>query len=265
MTKAWMRGLLGAALTAGLAAPALADGPLRSLDTSDLGRGLEAVGRLNFSDTGFCTAALVTSEVVLTAAHCLFDKITGERIPAADITFQAALRHGRSEAERGVRRVVIHPDYDFHGRDRLGRVAADLALIELDAPVRKGEVAPFRTKEEVVEGEGVQVVSYAKGRAEAPSFQDACTVLTRDADVLVLSCEVDFGASGAPVFAVDGGRRRIVSVISAKAEWEDQPVALAAAMEGEIAVLIDAFARTPALTPVGGSLRADSVEHTSSE
>lgn len=264
--RMWMRGLISAAtFVAAIAPPALPDGHLRQLATTEEGVGLQAVGRLNFEDAGFCTAALITSDVLLTAAHCLFDKVTGRPIPPEDISFHAGFRHGHAEAARGIRRLVIHPDYDFHGTDRLNRVAADLALVELERPVRQGHVMPFRTHESVDAGVRVQVLSYAKDRAEAPSFEEACEVLTRDPDVLVLSCEADFGASGAPVFLERGGERRIVSVISAKAEWNDRRVSLAASMEGEIARLIDAFSRTPALVPVGSSLAPGSVEHTAAD
>lgn len=244
--------LATAALCACAYSPAFAgEDRLHTLSTADENRGWEAVGRLNFGFDGFCTAALVTADIVMTAAHCLYDKTTGERISAHDIEFQAGLRFGRAEAYRGIRRVVLHPDYSFGNDDRLGRVGADVALLELDRPVRSGHVRPFRTQFRVHAGQSVQVVSYAKDRAEAPSREEDCTILTRDDDVLVLSCSVDFGSSGAPVFATFNGEVRIVSVISAKAEWEGQPVALAAVMEGELDALIAEFARTPAVSPVG--------------
>ena len=41
-----------------------------------------------------------------------------------------------------------------------------------------------------------------------------------------MSCEVDFGSSGAPVFSLTGGVARIVSVVSAKAEVEGNDVSL---------------------------------------
>lgn len=238
---------------------------LETLATADQSRGWEAVGRLNFGDQGFCTAALVTSDIVLTAAHCLYDKETGERVLTEDIEFQAGLRFGRAEAYRGIRRVVVHPEYSFGNGQGLDRIGSDLALLELDRPVRNTNIRPFRTQIRVREGQEVQVVSYAKDRADAPSREGDCEVLARDADILVLSCSVDFGSSGAPVFAVYEGELRIVSVIAAKATWGDRPVSLAAVMEGELDRLIREFARTPATTPVGKVIRPEGVEPTSAD
>lgn len=257
LVKTFLGSLLAALLLGpGGAAPAAAETPLRTLGTADLNRGWEAVGRLDFGETGFCTAALITSEVVLTAAHCLYDQTTGAPIAAEEIQFQAGLRFGRAEAYRGIRRIVVHPEYDFADANRLGRVGSDLALLELDQPVRLGHVRPFRTQLRVEPGQTVQVVSYGKDRAEAPSREEACTILTRDNEILVLSCEVDFGSSGAPVFMVYDGEIRIVSVISAKARWDGQNVSLAAVMEGELDTLISEFARTPAFAPVGKRIAA---------
>ena len=211
--------------------------PLRKLETGDDSRGWEAVGRLNFGTRGFCTGALIEPQLVLTAAHCLFDKQTGARMDAGQIEFLAGWRNGRAAAYRGVRRAVVHPDYVYGGVDRLDRVAYDLALLELDQPIRLPSITPFETDSWPVMGDEVEVVSYAMDRAEAPSLQEVCFVLGNQPGVLVLTCSVDFGSSGAPIFSVRDGVARVVSVVSAKAEVEGKKVALGTELDAPLARL----------------------------
>jgi acyl CoA:acetate/3-ketoacid CoA transferase alpha subunit len=66
--------------------------------------------------------------------------------------------------------------------------------------------------------------------------------------VLVLSCSVDFGSSGAPIFTVRNGAPRIVSVVSAKAEMTGQPVALGTALGAPLAALRAQLARADGAT-----------------
>lgn len=201
------------------------DAPLRRLDTGDAARGWEAVGRLDIAGSGFCTGALVADDLVLTAAHCLFEGGAGPIEPGR-LRFRAGLRNGRALAERGVRRVVIHPGYRPGREADLSAVPADLALVELDRPVRLPQLEPFAVGAVPQRGGRVGVVSYAQGRERAPSLQEVCGVLGREAGMVVLSCDVAAGASGAPVFEIAAGRARIVSVVSAKGRGPGGSVAL---------------------------------------
>ena len=110
---------LFAALMAFFAAMPVAADPseLRALMTANDSKGWEAVGRLNIAGEAFCTGALISETLVLTAAHCVYNADTGERYPANSIEFLAGWRNGRAVAYRSVRRYVVNEAYDFAGED----------------------------------------------------------------------------------------------------------------------------------------------------
>lgn len=220
---------------------ARADQPLVKLQTLNDSRGWEAVGKLMLGDRGFCTGALIAPQLVLTAAHCLFDKESGARIDPSQIKFLAGWRNGRADAYRGVKQAVAHPDYTYGGEDSLDRVANDIALIELDQPILLPSVRPFEVAAAPAAGDKVGVVSYAQDRADNPSLQQECGVMDKQTDILVMTCDVEFGASGAPVFQFQDGVPRVVSVISAKAEVEGKRVALGSALQIPLKALLIAL------------------------
>jgi len=186
---------------------------LKALGRDYEARGWEAVGRLDMKGGGFCSATLIAPDLVLSAAHCVYDRAARLR-GAADITFNAGLRNGKAAASRTVSQVAAHPGFNPREPLTARNLAHDLALLRLETPIPTSEIDPFVLHGERVAPGPVSVVSYGRGRATLQSRQRSCGLLRRQDNVLMFDCDVTFGSSGAPVFSHLNGRGRILSVIS---------------------------------------------------
>lgn len=193
-------------------------GLVRLTDRDDL-FGWEAVGRVEVGQGGYCTGALIAPNLVLTAAHCVYGG-GDQAIESGSLTFRAGLRDGISLADRKVGRYVVHKNYDPSLGTNQDSVRYDAALLELSEAIPTSIANPFALYGSAGKGRRVSVVSYGRGRDEALSWQPDCGVLEQGLGLLVFDCNVTFGSSGAPVFLRDGGRARILSLISAGGPME---------------------------------------------
>lgn len=242
---------LGLVLCAALPAAAEPTG-LEPLTRRDQILGWEAVGRIDLGGGGFCTGALIATDLVLTAAHCVYDP-QGRAVDPGTITFRAGYAEGASIRDAAVARTVAHPGYDPTTPPSPQNVRHDVALLQLTAPIPAALAAPFAIKAPG-RGDQVSVVSYALGRAETLSWQRACDVLARQGGLVAMNCDVTFGASGAPVLDRSGARAQIVSIVSAGGPQGDEVVAYGMELPDVVADLKALLARGQVLAtaPAGG-------------
>lgn len=157
-----------AALTFWTTAAVAQQNGLQTLNTGDEARGWEAVGRVDITGKGFCTGTLIETDLVLTAAHCLYAPDGTAQVQSNDIQFRAGLRNGRPETERGARGFMVHPDYDPTDPDKTSRLRYDVALIVLDRPIGAAQIAPFDVSTNGLNGRDIGVVSYGQGAKKRP-------------------------------------------------------------------------------------------------
>ena len=181
-----------------------------------------ALGRLNREGGGFCTGALVAADVVLTAEHCLYHRVSGRLLAPHRIHFLAALRRDTWRAHaRGQRYIRPSRATDLRAAVGNGGIADDWALIVLDRPI-DGRPLPVRR---LRSGDGpgrrgeaarVLVAGYGFDRPYLLSLHRYCTAQrdeTRDG-VLRHTCDAVPGASGSPLLTTDANGHAVVGVIS---------------------------------------------------
>ncbi len=194
-------------------AAAAQDEPQRRILSAEEGAAYAAVGRLNIAGTRFCTATLIEPAVIATAAHCLYQPRTGARVPLSEFRFVAGFRRGKYAALRNTVRAATAEGYVFDGVPDFAGVSADLALLELDAPVDAEAATPLAPGP-LADGP-LAIISYARDRPQLPSIERPCPAVSSLRGVLALACGVNFGASGGPVLAGEGADARLVAVVSA--------------------------------------------------
>lgn len=236
-----------------LSAMADEDTGLDRLTHFDELKGWEAVGRVEQKGAGFCTGALIAPDIVLTAAHCLVQKGSNRPFDPADIIFRAGYRDGDSVAVRGAIQTVVHPEYLDEKSEKYGTTGTDIGLIKLAQPISTVLANPFNIGDRAV-GERVSVVSYARGRSEALSWQKSCSVIAKSMarNAAAYTCDVTFGASGAPVFDLSGSRPEIVSVMSRIRREDGRIISLGTLIKSPIAELKAAFDGAVGVNMSGG-------------
>jgi hypothetical protein len=172
------------------------------------------VGRLNVAGRRFCTAALISDRLAVTAAHCLYHPRTHRPVPLAELRFVAGQMRDEFAALRRVVRAAVPADFVFDGEPSFDSLRRDIALVELDAAVTPDQAVPFAPGAAPGPEAQIEIVSYGRDRAQAPSIQDACRIGALIGEVAALDCGVNLGGSGAPVFAEAKAQRFLWAVVS---------------------------------------------------
>lgn len=201
-------GTVASLLTACTAPPGLGPGARRSgVDVTVAP--WRSVG-LTVSEVGTrCTATLVASRAVLTAAHCLYDPRNARPLDARQVRFVLApTSHGNADQARGIQ-IVTMPGFSVGAgmqRDPAAASDADWAVLVLDTDLG-GAARPLPLAEGYVRpGTPIAFGGYQADSGLQMLADTACSVTgyNRDSGGRIMmrhSCAATNGSSGGPLLA----------------------------------------------------------------
>jgi len=180
-----------------------------------------AIGLIETSDDGSCTAMLIGPRLAVTAAHCMLDA-AGDR-PVKALVFRAGAWGATEAARAHIVSQLVAPDYNPQTRPPGGGNGDDWALLTLDRDLGLdiGFVRPHVLgKPELIRlarGERLEVsqAGYSWDTGTWLSGHMGCEILTAwDDGSLIHTCDTTRGDSGSPILMQVDGEWRLIAVDS---------------------------------------------------
>lgn len=186
-----------------------------------------ALGRVNREIGGHCTGALVASDLVLTAAHCLYSFEDQRWTIPMEVHFVAGYHRGEYRAHARGRAFTISPDWDPARPKDKANIGSDWALLELERslairPIAISERSLAEMMEAAADGE-LTIAGYNADFSEILTQHHGCRLIDRAAGgtLLLHDCDATFGSSGAPLLLTGPAGAEIIGLQSAVVELED--------------------------------------------